>query len=138
MKVTRDVVTDLLPLYLSGDASDDTRRLVDDFMTTDPEFAQVARGMSDAALKHDKLPPISPEIELQTIKKTKRLVRLRDAFFWISVFVTTTPFAVWDTSWGSGFLIRDWPRLAVGLGVLAITSWCIYFALKRRLSSTGL
>ena len=38
MKVTRDVVTDLLPLYLSGDASDDTRRLVDDFMTTDPEF----------------------------------------------------------------------------------------------------
>ena len=40
MKVTRDVVTDLLPLYLSGDASDDTRRLVDDFMTTDPEFAE--------------------------------------------------------------------------------------------------
>ena len=138
MKVTRDVVTDLLPLYLSGDASDDTCRLVDDFMANDPEFGQMARGMSDANLKHDKLPPVRPELELQTIKKTKKLVRLRDAFFWISVFVTPTPFTVWDTSWGSGFLIRDWPLLAVGLGVLATICWCMYFVLKRRLSSTGL
>lgn len=138
MKVTRDVVTDLFPLYLSGDASDDTRRLIDDFMTDDPEFAEASRGMSDAFLKRDKIPPMSPEIELQTIKMTKRFVRLRDAFFWISVFVSTTPFAVWDTSWGSGSLIGDRPMLAIGLGVLATTSWCIYFSLKRRLSSTGL
>ena len=138
MKVTRAVVTDLLPLYLSGDASDDTRRLVDDFMTTDPEFAQVATGMSNSLLNYDDLPPMNPEIELQTIKKTKRLVRLRDAFFWISVFVTPTPFTVWDTSWGSGFLIRDWPVLAAALGGLAFTTWCCYFALKRRLNSTGL
>ena len=31
MKVTRDVVTDLLPLYLAGDASEDTRALVEKF-----------------------------------------------------------------------------------------------------------
>lgn len=138
MKVTREVVVDLLPLYLSGDASDDTRRLVDDFMTTDPEFAQVATGTSNAFLGHEDLPPISPEIELQTIKKIKSLVRLRDALFWIAAFLTPTPLAVWNTSWGSGYLIRDYPILAAGLGVVAITTWCCYFALKRRLSSTGL
>lgn len=138
MKVTRDVVTDLLPFYLSGDASDDTRRLVDDFITTDPEFARLVRGMSDISLKHNGLPPLNPDIELQTLKNTKRLVRIRDAFFWISVFITPAPFAVWDTSWGSGFLLRDWPELAIGIGVLAITAWCIHFSLRRRLNISGL
>ncbi len=138
MKVTREVVTDLLPLYFSGDASDDTRRLVDEFMKNDPEFAHLAKETSEASLNLDTLPPITLEKELQTIKKTKKLVRLRDAFFWISVFLSATPFTVWNTSWGSGSLIGDWPILAVGLGVLAIMSWCSYFALKRRLSSTGL
>ena len=138
MKVTRNVVIDLLPLYFSGDASDDTRRLIDDFMTTDPEFAQLAAGTSNAFLEHENLPPISPEIEMQTIKKTKRLVRLRDALFWIAAFLTPTPLAVWNTSWGSGSLIRDYPVLATGLAVVALTTWWCYFALKRRLSSTGL
>lgn len=138
MKVTRDVVTDLLPLYYSGDASDDTRRLVDDFMRTDPEFTRIANGMSDAYLKHDELPPIRPDLELTTIMKTKKLVWLRDALLWISAFVTMTPFSVWSTSWGSGFLIRDFPLLAMGLGLLAVISWCSYFALQRRLRSTGL
>jgi hypothetical protein len=38
MTVTRDVIYDLLPSYFAGDVSDDTRRLVDEFLATDPEF----------------------------------------------------------------------------------------------------
>ena len=138
MKVTRDVVSDLLPLYLSGDVSDDTRQLVDEFIQSDPEFSRFAKGISATALKLDVLPPVKPDLELQTIKKTKRLVRLRDAFFWVSLFASVTPFSAWNTSWGSGFLIRDLPLLAIGLVVFAITGWYIYFALKRRLRATGL
>ena len=40
MKITRDVVTDLWPLYLSGGASADTRTLVEAFLAEDPELAR--------------------------------------------------------------------------------------------------
>ena len=40
MKITRDVVSDLWPLYSSGEASADTRVLVDEFLRDDPEFAR--------------------------------------------------------------------------------------------------
>ena len=41
MKVTRDVVYDLLPGYFAGDVSADTRALIDEFLATDPEFARM-------------------------------------------------------------------------------------------------
>jgi anti-sigma factor RsiW len=41
MKVTRDVVYDLLPGYFSGDISPDTRALVDEFLDQDPEFRRM-------------------------------------------------------------------------------------------------
>jgi len=42
MNVTRDVIYDLLPVYFSGDASGDTRALVEQFLSTDPELKKMA------------------------------------------------------------------------------------------------
>jgi hypothetical protein len=42
VNVTRDVIYDLLPAYFAGDASDDTRALVEAYFATDPEFARMA------------------------------------------------------------------------------------------------
>src|SRR5678815_2030203 len=39
MIVTRDVVRDLLPVYLAGEASADTRRVVEDFLASDQGLA---------------------------------------------------------------------------------------------------
>jgi anti-sigma factor RsiW len=44
MKITRDIVLDLLPLYLAGEASADTRALVEEYVQTDPELRACARG----------------------------------------------------------------------------------------------
>ncbi|HXT70491.1 MAG TPA: hypothetical protein VN700_12080 [Vicinamibacterales bacterium] len=41
MKVTRDVIYDLLPGYFSGEVSADTRAIVDEFLREDPEFRQM-------------------------------------------------------------------------------------------------
>ena len=41
MKVTRDVIYDLLPGYFAGEVSADTRTLIDEFLATDPEFARM-------------------------------------------------------------------------------------------------
>ena len=41
MKITRDVIYDLLPGYFAGEVSADTRVLIDEFLATDPEFARM-------------------------------------------------------------------------------------------------
>jgi anti-sigma factor RsiW len=41
MKITRDVIYDLLPAYFAGEVSADTRALIDEFLATDPEFARM-------------------------------------------------------------------------------------------------
>jgi hypothetical protein len=43
MKVTREVIIDLLPAYFSNEASADTRALVEEFFRQDPEFAEMAK-----------------------------------------------------------------------------------------------
>jgi anti-sigma factor RsiW len=42
MTVSRDVIYDLLPAYFSGDASGDTRVLVEEYLATDPELKKMA------------------------------------------------------------------------------------------------
>src|SRR5262245_38933036 len=42
MKISRDVIYDLLPGYFAGEASPDTRALVQEYFETDPEFRRMA------------------------------------------------------------------------------------------------
>ena len=43
MNVTLEIILDLLPAYLSGEASPATRSLVEDYMKQDPELARRIR-----------------------------------------------------------------------------------------------
>jgi anti-sigma factor RsiW len=66
MKITRDVIYDLLPAYFAGEVSADTRALIDEFLATDPEFARMTTrfqrlfdergaGSSELAVERKKL-----------------------------------------------------------------------------------
>ena len=70
-KITRDVVTDLWPIDESGEASRDTRRLVDEFLAADPEFARTLR--ATPALEVPVTLP--PDAEAVALKRTRDLVR---------------------------------------------------------------
>jgi hypothetical protein len=41
MKVTRDVIYDLLPGYFANEVSGDSKAMVDEFLQQDPEFARM-------------------------------------------------------------------------------------------------
>ena len=70
--VTRDVVSDLWPLYSSGEASADTRALVDAFLASDPEFARVLRESGQVSLCALEAPALPPDHELTTLDLTRR------------------------------------------------------------------
>ena len=42
MKISRDVIYDLLPGFFAGEASPDTRALIQEYFNPDPEFRQMA------------------------------------------------------------------------------------------------
>ena len=47
-KVTRDVIEDLLPLYVAGEASRGTRTLVEAVLKRDPDLARLASAMASS------------------------------------------------------------------------------------------
>jgi anti-sigma factor RsiW len=43
MNITPDVITDLLPIYLAGEASPGTRALLEEYLRDNPAFAKEVR-----------------------------------------------------------------------------------------------
>jgi hypothetical protein len=72
--VTREVVSDLWPLCRCGEASADSRRLVDAFLAADGEFAARLRE-SDSLSR--ALPPyrLSPDAELRLLHDARERAR---------------------------------------------------------------
>ncbi len=76
MKITRDVVLDLLPLYLADEVSEDTRALVEECLETDVELAAIVK-RSSTTLPGDIPTPLTKEGKMEAYVKAKRLMLLR-------------------------------------------------------------
>ena len=79
MNVTREVILDLLPVYLSGEASPATRTLVEEYMKQDPELAQRIRLQSSDNLAKTAPSALPPDLEFQSFRRTRRLLGWRPA-----------------------------------------------------------
>lgn len=81
MKVTRDVILDLLPLYMADEASNDTRILVEEYLRSDPKLAQIAQRPHLIDLSDDVPIPFSEEDKMEAYKEAKRLM------FWRTIII---------------------------------------------------
>ena len=86
--ITRDVILDLWPLYVSGEASPDSRGLVETFLKQDPGFAaelrQLERPLPDCAP-----PSLPPDHDLKTLDRLKR--RLRGPIWLCLLYTSPSP-----------------------------------------------
>lgn len=76
MAVTRDVIMDLLPLYLSDEASTDSRALVKEHLDNDPELARVATQWEDR-LPEPPPAPVNPDAQVMAYQEAKRQIANR-------------------------------------------------------------
>jgi anti-sigma factor RsiW len=136
MIVTRNVDEDLLAVYLTGEASADTRALVDHWLRRD---ADLARRVEEA--RRVNLPPVAlpePSAEKRALVKTRRTLRFRAILLGVAIYVSSLPLTVTFGSSGfHGLLIRDWPERIVIIG-LATVLWGLYFYWSRRSRGSGL
>jgi anti-sigma-K factor RskA len=98
MNIPRSVVVDLLPLYLAGEVNQETRELVEQYLKTDPEMAELAE-KSWIELPRDVPIPIAQEKEMKALNDAKRLI------FWRTVIITVVVACMVLALAGGGFFI---------------------------------
>ncbi len=136
MKISRDVVTDLLPAYFSGEASADTRALVEDFLKQQPEFAR--RVQEDWTAAQVAPVTLTPNAEMAALSRTKRLLRWRSLVLGFAMFFTGVPLAFKLGHNGAQWLWSDFPQGAVVSGLLAAAFWVAFTMMSHRLRITAL
>ena len=121
--VTRDVISDLWPLYLSDDLSADARRLVDDFLDGDPELARTLREAVPDPLRAVAPPRLPPDHELSTLQRVKRRLWGYTGLLQFAMTFSVLAFGriVADTSWDVS------PRNFIITAAIAVAFWVAFF-----------
>jgi predicted anti-sigma-YlaC factor YlaD len=143
MSVKREVILDLLPVYLAGEASPATRALVEEFLAQDPEFAQSVRSQQEDTSLRTLLPELPPELELKSLRRTRYLLGWQRWLFGLgigfSVVALTSEFSFKEGHLREfHFLIRDYPSAFGTCVVIGLACWIAYFCIRHRLRTTSL
>jgi anti-sigma factor RsiW len=137
MKVTRDVVMDLLPLYVAGEACADTRALVEEFLDGDPELRrQVKEGGLDALVPGTASGSVPPDVELRSLRRTRGLLRWqRLTYAWaltVSFLSLSSVISFHGGQVHFRLLLGDYPAMLGACATLALSLWASYYVLRRR------
>jgi hypothetical protein len=96
-KITRNVILDLMPLYLAGEASQDTKELVQEYLETDKELAEMANQSTTFNLPKDIPVPLEKDQALQLYIEAKRQVTIRMAIIAIALVIVMAFFGAMIT-----------------------------------------
>jgi hypothetical protein len=138
MNVTREVILDLLPVYLAGEASPDTRALVEEYMAQDKELAQRIRVQWADNLEKITPAVLPPDLELRSLRRTRAIIGWQKWLFGFGICFTAIALTS-QFSFENGrlkdfhFLMRDFPFQFGSSALLAVACWSGYYAIRWRL-----
>ena len=134
MKVTREVIYDLLPSYFAGDASDDTRALVEAYFESDPEFGRMATRFQSLLAERQRTAPAAAERERETFACAREAAELPQktratalGFGFASLLSFAVAFMTWNDRMG---LLNPGILLGVFFGVMAVAVFAISYRIK--------
>ena len=141
MNISPDVISDLLPLYLAGEASAGTRALLEEYLREHPVFAKEVREQVERSTALLTAPTVNAaptsEHEKTTLERVRRFNRYRSYLLGFSLALTMLPFSFAFVEEGVNWMmLRDNPRQAVFLWVAALGCWWLYYAMGRRLRTS--
>ena len=128
MPVSKDVLLDLLPIYLAGEAREGTRALMEQHLARDHELSRIAEKMKATRLPN--VPPTAaPDQEMRAFARAKHLMFQRIMFLILAVASTV----FWAFS--MGFMLDSRPEAAAVAFVLTAIFWVVYSINSRRISN---
>jgi hypothetical protein len=85
MKITRNVILDLLPMYVANEVSADTRQLIETYLETDTELANIVKHSAKTGLTRDIPVPLTQDDNLKAFKTAKRKILIQSIFLAIGI-----------------------------------------------------
>jgi hypothetical protein len=138
MYVSREVVLDLLPLYAAGEASAESRVLVEEYLAIDESLREEVD--RNALLKPLELPATAPRLaddaELRALKRTQHLLAWQRRLY--ALAVTFSVLSVGGVGWFDNgfkfqFFLSAYPQYFRPCIGLAVSCWIYYFFLRWRM-----
>jgi anti-sigma factor RsiW len=126
MKVTRDVVYDLLPAYFAGEVSADTRALIKEFLATDPEFGRMAEKFGALMEERSRRGSEATDADRErtTLNRAIRRSKLRQSSMaWALGAVLAVVIAGLTPVGGRVGMRHPGNIIAVVFGAMALTTW---------------
>ena len=144
MKISREVILDLLPLYTEGEASAETCALVEEYLKRDAELRGRVEldGVKNLAAARTSRTMLPDNLELRSLRRTRGLLRWqRRLYGWALAFSIASFGGVGYIQQGRPvfhFFFSGYPRVFVPCVSLAINCWITYFVIRWRLRVTKL
>ena len=131
MNITKDIINDLLPLYVVNECSADSRALVGDYLRQHPkEAAELLRIMSTTVLR---TAPLAARLdEMESLRRARRLVRRRAWLMAPAIFFSLAPFSFAYTGGRTYWFLLEAPKAALVYGALGVVFWIAYFVVRHR------
>ena len=134
MKPSREVIRDLLPLYVAGEASPDSVKLVEEALASDAGLAAEEAILRRADPTDVPGPERAPDHDRIALRRIREAVRERSVLLAAAIFLSLVPFSFYFAGGQLRFLmIRDAPSMAIAALVGAAGSWAGWFLLGRRI-----
>ena len=138
MKITQEIISDLLPLYFSGEASEDTIILIETYFDENPEFAEKAKATEEQIITNEIPINLTKEDEMESLNKTKKRIKLQSFLIGFAIFFTIAPFSFAHMDDKFYVLLLDSPMTALIYGSIGILFWISYFIARSKTQTTGL
>lgn len=136
--VRKDVLEDLAALYLAGEATAGTRRLLEDYARQHPEFNHRLRGATQWAAPQPPA-PAAADAEAQALRRTREAIRLRTLFTAMGIAFTLLPLSF--TFHGNQVKMLFFPEqtgLIASFWSVAAASWVAMYVMTRAIGRRGL
>jgi anti-sigma factor RsiW len=138
MNVTSNVIDDLLPAYFSGEASADTRALVEQHFREHPAYEVQARRVAKTLQDALETVAVEPRLERTALRRAKRRLRMQTALFAVASTLTLNAISLqFSLTVDAGHVHVHWLSLPgqttiIGaLLLLAAVVWVFYFRTRR-------
>ena len=139
MKLTDELMNDLLTLYLAGEASADTKALVESHARQNPAFASKLEAAG--ALAPISVPDAGPpsDHELRTLAETRKFILLRTIFVAGGIFFSLLPLVFTFDEGGIEFLVLGrHAGLMWSFWSVAVAAWTACYVMHRQVRPVGL